>query len=229
MWADRRDGTSAGKREKTQHATLALLDSNDLRENLPETAVAPYVTFFVQNGLGNSVMLRTPTDELSSWKEIAAYLGVGVRTAQVWERDRNMPVRRLPGGRGRVLASILELEKWKRSADSAISTDSTPVTETRSVHEPAFISDSPAPRTPERSRLRSTFVVLTIVIITAFAAIAAHTWNRTPVSARVDRDVLIAVDDTGRETWRKAFPLRVAGKHPPGNCCKIYVGRRSGR
>jgi hypothetical protein len=48
--------------------------------------------------------------------------------------------------------------------------------------------------------------VLTIVIITAFAAIAAHTWNRTPVSARVDRDVLIAVDDAGRETWRKAFP-----------------------
>ena len=51
--------------------------------------------------------------ELTSWKEIAAYLGVSVKTAQLWERDRAMPVRRLPGGRGRVWADAAELDAWK--------------------------------------------------------------------------------------------------------------------
>jgi hypothetical protein len=174
-------------------------------------------------------MLKSPTDELSSWKDIAAYLGVGVRTAQVWERDRSMPVRRLPGGRGRVLASIVELEKWKRSADSAISTDATPVTETPSAPEPAFVSASPVPHTPERSRIWRTFALLAVVLLTALAAIATHTWNRTPLSARVDRDVLIAVDDTGRETWRKAFPYALAeSTHPEIAAIHTWVGDLDG-
>jgi len=54
--------------------------------------------------------------DLSSWKEIADYFGVSVRTVQHWEEERGLPVRRLPGGgRGRVFARISELEEWKRS------------------------------------------------------------------------------------------------------------------
>ncbi len=34
-------------------------------------------------------------DLLNSWKEIAAYMGRGVRTVQRWERDLALPVRRL--------------------------------------------------------------------------------------------------------------------------------------
>ena len=34
-------------------------------------------------------------DLLNSWKEIAAYMGRGVRTLQRWERDLALPVRRL--------------------------------------------------------------------------------------------------------------------------------------
>jgi hypothetical protein len=34
---------------------------------------------------------------LSSWKDIANYLGKGVRTAQRWERERGLPVRRPDG------------------------------------------------------------------------------------------------------------------------------------
>src|SRR5579872_6582041 len=56
--------------------------------------------------------------ELSSWKEIAAHLGIGVRTAQSWERTRGLPVRRLPGGRGQVIALVEELREWKYSADA---------------------------------------------------------------------------------------------------------------
>jgi hypothetical protein len=49
--------------------------------------------------------------ELSSWKEIAAYLGVSVRTAQHWERNRGLPVRRLAGEKGRVCIEVAVAEK----------------------------------------------------------------------------------------------------------------------
>ena len=36
---------------------------------------------------------------LTSWKEIANHLQVTVRTAQLWEKQRDLPVRRVPGRR----------------------------------------------------------------------------------------------------------------------------------
>src|ERR1035438_6540188 len=54
-------------------------------------------------------------DELSSWKEIASFLGVSVRTAQMWEQARGLPVRRLPGGRAQVRAFAAVLDDWKNS------------------------------------------------------------------------------------------------------------------
>lgn len=50
---------------------------------------------------------------LSSWKEIAGYLGKGVRTAQRWERELALPVHRPLGqDKGVVLAYPEELEAW---------------------------------------------------------------------------------------------------------------------
>jgi hypothetical protein len=50
---------------------------------------------------------------LDGWKEIAAYLGRGVRTAQRWERDLGLPVRRLDtGGAEVVYAFRTELDAW---------------------------------------------------------------------------------------------------------------------
>ena len=64
--------------------------------------------------------------ELTSWKEIAAALGgVNVRTAQKWERERGLPVRRLPGGRGRVAVDTLALEAWKRNTPHEPADDTT--------------------------------------------------------------------------------------------------------
>jgi hypothetical protein len=51
---------------------------------------------------------------LSSWKEIAHHLGVNVRTAQKWERERGLPVRRLAGARSRVSADPPTLDAWKQ-------------------------------------------------------------------------------------------------------------------
>jgi hypothetical protein len=41
------------------------------------------------------------TGELGSWKEIADYLKINVRTAQKWEQERGLPVGRLQGTKGR--------------------------------------------------------------------------------------------------------------------------------
>jgi hypothetical protein len=56
---------------------------------------------------------------LNSWKEIASYLGRGVRTVQRWERDLGLPVRR-PHGRKRstVMALVREIDAWLLRTDT---------------------------------------------------------------------------------------------------------------
>jgi len=50
---------------------------------------------------------------LNSWKEIASYLGRGVRTVQRWEHDSALPVHRPKGkDRSAVLALREELDQW---------------------------------------------------------------------------------------------------------------------
>jgi hypothetical protein len=54
-----------------------------------------------------------PPQFLSGWKEIATYLGKGVRTVQRYERQLGLPVRR-PAGKpwGSVVATRAELDGW---------------------------------------------------------------------------------------------------------------------
>lgn len=49
---------------------------------------------------------------LTSWKEIAAHLGKGVRTVQRWEYEFGLPVRRPSDNRHIVHASCEELKVW---------------------------------------------------------------------------------------------------------------------
>ena len=56
---------------------------------------------------------------LNSWKEIAAYMGRGVRTVQRWERDLGLPVRRPRAKmRSAVIALSEDLDQWLHSAPS---------------------------------------------------------------------------------------------------------------
>ena len=66
--------------------------------------------------------MATPTLEqngklLNSWKEIANYLGRGVRTVQRYEHDLGLPVRR-PRGKSRsaVIALTSDLDAWVRKS-----------------------------------------------------------------------------------------------------------------
>jgi hypothetical protein len=50
---------------------------------------------------------------LTSWKEIARYMGKGVRTVQRWEQDFGLPVRRpLGSDKKAVLARPRDLDTW---------------------------------------------------------------------------------------------------------------------
>src|SRR5215831_4406762 len=54
---------------------------------------------------------------LNGWKEIAGYLGKGVRTTQRYERTLGLPVRR-PAGKpsGSVIATRAELDGWVKAS-----------------------------------------------------------------------------------------------------------------
>jgi eukaryotic-like serine/threonine-protein kinase len=55
---------------------------------------------------------------LTSWKEIATFLGRDVRTVQRWERESGLPVHRAPGeGRHSVYACPEELDAWLRGQE----------------------------------------------------------------------------------------------------------------
>lgn len=79
---------------------------------------------------------------LNSWKEIAAYVGRGVRTVQRWEAQLELPVHR-PAGKdhGAVLAFSPELDEWLNSRplrhlsaeDSQVT--ETPVAESRELQQ----------------------------------------------------------------------------------------------
>lgn len=50
---------------------------------------------------------------LTSWKDIARYMGKGVRTVQRWEQDFGLPVRRPVGSSKKaVLARPVDLDAW---------------------------------------------------------------------------------------------------------------------
>src|SRR5262245_27161728 len=53
---------------------------------------------------------------LNTWQDVASYLGVSVRTAQTWEKTLGLPIRRMPGRRGRIVADPAVLDRWKFQA-----------------------------------------------------------------------------------------------------------------
>jgi CheY-like chemotaxis protein len=62
---------------------------------------------------GDGLSLIDPVRIFRSWKEIAIYASTSVRTAQRWERDFELPVRRLRTERGlTVMAFKSDLDRW---------------------------------------------------------------------------------------------------------------------
>lgn len=122
---------------------------------------------------------------LSSWKEIAAHLRREVRTVVRWEKERGLPVHRVPGGQGRsVFAFTDELDRWAAGE---------------------LAQDRPAPPTPTRLVPPRVAVVAGIVIVAAITAAAAGlagTWPHREISAiKVRERSVEAFDRDGNSQW----------------------------
>lgn len=109
---DRPPGHACCQEAKTNwHSeTLSETHKNQLHKSLQ---VSPYEEMLCRTDmeLTSAYMGKT----LNSWKEIAVYLGLGVRTAQRWELQLNLPVHRIgSGSRSPVFAFKAELDVWIR-------------------------------------------------------------------------------------------------------------------
>jgi tetratricopeptide (TPR) repeat protein len=63
--------------------------------------------------MGDSSARQITKQRLDSWKEIAAFFGRDERTVRRWEKERGLPVHRVPGGgRGGVFVYTDELREW---------------------------------------------------------------------------------------------------------------------
>lgn len=63
--------------------------------------------------MGSLSVMQTTAAVLTSWKDIARYMGKGVRTVQRWEMDFGLPVRRPQGSNKKaVLARPSDLDAW---------------------------------------------------------------------------------------------------------------------
>lgn len=145
-------------------------------------------------------MNDTPQDNrirLDSWKAIAAYLDRDERTVQRWERELSLPVRRVPGGRGRsVFAFASEIDAWLQTR------------ERQEIEPLAAPAETPA-QAPAASH--SGMWTAGIAAVAAIAAAVAWSLRPAPLSANELRlqsttDGVVAFDAKGAKRWEYAFP-----------------------
>ena len=146
----------------------------------------------VENGLLMPDQDPSPGERLDSWKAIADYLQRDVGTVRRWEKSLGLPVRRVPGGRGRsVFAFQGEIDAWLKTAPSA--------------------ERSPAASAPARRAIRPwhTWVALGTLV----GVIAMFTLRARPVPAaagplRVEAtpDAIVAYNMDGSPRWTHLFP-----------------------
>jgi hypothetical protein len=126
---------------------------------------------------------------LDSWKAIADYLRRDVGTVRRWEKALGLPVRRVPGGRGRsVFAYASEVDEWLKREPSAS----------------AAPTSTPAPR-----RARRIWIAAAILFIAAIGlAWRERTIRVTVMDLHVETNAnaIVAFDTKGDERWRYALP-----------------------
>jgi tetratricopeptide (TPR) repeat protein len=105
--------------------------------------------------------------KLDTWKEIASFFGRDERTVKRWEKERGLPVHRVPGGRrGTVYAFPEELTAWLRCSQQ------TEVAKGQGTSEAESVAPiGPRPVSPLATHAWRTAVValaLTLIILLGF-------------------------------------------------------------
>lgn len=155
-------------------------------------------------------MVENGRRRLTSWKEIGAHLGRDVRTVLRWEKDRGLPVHRVPGATGRVVFAYTdELDDWSRGprpktpepevlqSESVEPTPATPVPTLVPASHPPAIS---------RSHLVA-MAALAIVAATGVVAwrVAAPKEDAATLTIAVTDTAIVATGADGAERWRHGF------------------------
>ena len=113
---------------------------------------------------------------LDSWKEIAAYLGRDVTTAQRWEKREGMPIHRhLHDKRGSVYALSAELDAWLRSRRPGLEDDE------KEAEAPAAIDDRGR---AAATRVRRWLALAGIALVGLLAIVYVMSRGRTGKAAR---------------------------------------------
>ena len=131
---------------------------------------------------------------LSTWAEIADYIGRDERTARRYEAERGLPVRRLPGSRSTVYALTRDLDAWR--------------TGERPAPEAAVPTRVAAPQVGAARRARPVIIVLTGVALAAAAAAGVAWLPRTRPATRDETSVVMAAlqNDAGDATLDRLVP-----------------------
>ena len=116
---------------------------------------------------------------LDSWKEIAAYFGRDERTVKRWEKDRSLPVHRLPGSaRGRVFAFTDELSQWMHSLDASPQSSSPAV-----IANPQWEVFGGPTLVPSPARKGRHWIAIVAIVVVASVAVLAFAYRRQLASA----------------------------------------------
>ena len=123
---------------------------------------------------------------LTSWKEIAEHLHVAVRTAQAWEREKGLPVNRMPGKKGRVNADPAELDHWKQSVS----------------HRSHWFFK------PGRFKVYVFPLAIFLIAVAAYESVhfLRESRDHSPATTRVEQQPLVVVDHSKNEHLRKDIP-----------------------
>jgi len=140
------------------------------------------------------------SDRLASWKEIATYLGVDVRTCQRWEKSLGLPVRRLDASaKSRVFASKVEIDTWmaRVSSKPGAAESGVPVSGPSTELED-WIRRRKRLRNAIHLGLAAGALLVAAVLLTSFRG-----RDRVPADFHILGRDLIVTNATGHELWRK--------------------------
>jgi len=164
---------------------------------------------------------------LDSWKQIADHLGRDVTTAIRWERERGLPVRRLPGGKRQgVFAYSDEIDAWRDGRSSepneggaepngAVPEEkapgSTPPAPPAVLVDPVSLPDGIGRRRWTGGWRLAVGITLCLGALVAAGSVA-FVFGRNGVAARAGLlgERLVAWDDAGKVAW--THDLGEAGK-----------------
>jgi tetratricopeptide (TPR) repeat protein len=127
------------------------------------------------------------TRRLDSWKEIAAFFGRDERTVKRWEKEKGLPVHRLPENTGaRVFAFTDELTRWMNSPEPA----STRVVaeEQRAVTETDVSGGKPSLPRPLLRPWAAIALVVAILASASFMIAYKHDRSRSSASESASAD-----------------------------------------